>query len=133
MRSAEKGWEARVPRQKPATCPPSRSWATVDRAGAYAVRHAALHAVQTGADTCRVTVAYAPNQDVPLDVVYEMDGRAERLPREWFAHSAARDRYRGGAFVAGLGARGHFGDAALPWNDPTTLRASTSLLYALTH
>ena len=29
----------------------------IDRAGAYAARHAALHAVQTGADTCRVTVA----------------------------------------------------------------------------
>jgi S-adenosylmethionine synthetase len=28
----------------------------IDRAGAYAARHAALHAVQTGADTCRVTL-----------------------------------------------------------------------------
>ena len=93
----------------------------IDRAGAYAARHAALQAVQTGARACRVTVAYAPNRDVPLDVVYEMDERAERLPQEWFAHSAVRDRYRGGAFVAGLGARGHFGDTALPWNDPTRL------------
>jgi S-adenosylmethionine synthetase, C-terminal domain len=91
----------------------------IDRAGAYAARHAALDAVQTGADTCRVTVAYAPNKDVPLDVVYEMDQRAERLPQEWFAHSAARARYLGGAYVAGLGARGHFGDTAWPWNDPT--------------
>ena len=90
----------------------------IDRAGAYAARHAALHAVLTGAGTCRVTVAYAPNQDVPLDVVYEMDERVERRPREWFAHSAVRDRYRGGAFVAELAARGHFGDTALPWNDP---------------
>src|SRR5213079_3004352 len=56
-----------------------------------------------GAQTFRVTVAYAPNRDVPLDVVYEMDQRAERLSQEWFAHSAARDRYRGGAFVARLG------------------------------
>ena len=88
----------------------------IDRAGAYAARHAALQAVQTGADTCRVTVAYAPNRDVPLDVVYEMNGRAERLPQKWFAHSAVRERYRGGAFVAGLAVRGHFGDTALPWN-----------------
>ena len=93
----------------------------IDRAGAYAARHAALQAVQTGAGTCRVTVAYAPNRDVPLDVVYEMDARAERQPQEWFAHSAVRDRYRGGAFVAGLGVRGHFGDTSLPWNDPTRL------------
>jgi S-adenosylmethionine synthetase len=90
----------------------------IDRAGA----HAALRAVQTGADTCRVMVAYAPNRDVPLDVIYEMNERAERRPREWFAHSAVRDRYRGGAFVAGLGARGPFSDLALPWNDPTCLR-----------
>ena len=91
----------------------------IDRAGAYAARHAALQAVRTGARACRVTVAYAPNQDMPLDVVYEMHKRAERRPPEWFAHSVGRDRYPGGAFVAGLGARGHFGDTALPWNDPT--------------
>jgi hypothetical protein len=78
----------------------------IDRVGAYAARHAALQAVQTGAGTCRVPVAYAPNHDMPLDVVYEMDDRAERRPPEWFAHSTVRDRYRGGAFVQGLGARG---------------------------
>ena len=99
----------------------------VDRAGAYAARHAALQAVQTGASTCRVTVAYAPNQNVPLDVVYEMDERAERRPQEWFAHSAVRDRYRGGAFVAELAARGHFGDTALPWNDPYSHRSRAEL------
>jgi S-adenosylmethionine synthetase len=91
----------------------------IDRAGAYAARHAALQAVQKGAGACRITIAYAPNRDLPLDVVYEMDERAERLPEKWFAHSAVRDRYRGGAFVAGLGVRGHFGDAALPWNAGT--------------
>ena len=88
----------------------------IDRAGAYAARHAALHAVQTGAGECRVTVAYAPNRDVPLDVVYGMDQRAEQLPAAWFAHSAVRERYRGGAFVAALGRGGHFIDAGLPWN-----------------
>ena len=41
----------------------------IDRAGAYAAREAALHAVRTGAGECRVTLAYAPNRDVPLDVV----------------------------------------------------------------
>ena len=58
-------------------------------------------------------------------MVYDMDERAERLPPEWFAHSAGRDRYLGGAFVARLGARGHFWfDTALPWNDPTGLRVA---------
>ena len=78
----------------------------IDRAGAYAARHAALQAVHAGAGICQVTIAYAPNQDAPLEVAYEMDGRAERLPRDWFAHSAVRDRYRGGAFVAGSGPGG---------------------------
>jgi hypothetical protein len=94
----------------------------IDRAGAHAARRAALRAVQTGAGTCRVMVAYAPNQDLPLDVTYDMHERAERHPREWFAHSAVRDRYRGGAFVAGLGTRGPFSDLALPWNDATSAR-----------
>ena len=88
----------------------------IDRAGAYAARHAALHAVRTGAGTCRVTLAYAPNRDVPLDVVYEMDERAERLTPSWFAHSAVRRRYPGGAFVSGLGMGGHFADVDHPWN-----------------
>jgi S-adenosylmethionine synthetase len=95
----------------------------IDRAGAYAARHAALRAVQSGAGACRVAVAYAPNQDAPLDVVYEMDQRGERLPHEWFAHSAVRDRYRGGAFVATLGAGGHFYDTSLSWNDAALLTA----------
>ena len=55
---------------------------------------------------------------------YEMDERAERLPLAWFTHSAVRHRYRGGAFVAGLGTRGHFGDSALPWNDSTKRRVA---------
>jgi S-adenosylmethionine synthetase len=88
----------------------------IDRAGAYAARHAAMHAVQRGAGVCLVTVAYAPNRDMPLDVVYEMDRRVERFPPSWFAHSAVRDRYRGGAFVAALGAGGHLVDPKLAWN-----------------
>jgi S-adenosylmethionine synthetase len=88
----------------------------IDRAGAYAARHAAVHAVRTGAGTCRVTVAYAPNRDQPLDVIYDIDRRAERRPSCWFAHSAVRGRYSGGAFVAALGAGGHFLDSGLAWN-----------------
>jgi S-adenosylmethionine synthetase len=87
----------------------------IDRAGAYAARHAALHAVQTGAGTCRVAVAYAPNRDVPLDVAYEMDRRGDRVPPTWFAHSAVRDRYCGGPFVGALGAGTHFLDPVMPW------------------
>jgi len=91
----------------------------IDRAGAYAARHAALHAVRSGARECRIVLAYAPNRDVPLDVVYEMDGRAERLAPSWFSHSAVRQRYPGGAFVSGLGDGAHFVDAGEPWNQNT--------------
>lgn len=99
----------------------------IDRAGAYAARHAAIQAVQAGSGTCQVTIAYAPNQDAPLDVVYEMDECADQLPREWFAHSAVRDRYRGGGFVAELGRGGHFCDTGLPWNATTAVIASRPL------
>jgi len=88
----------------------------IDRAGAYAARHAALQAVCTGARECRIVLAYAPNRDTPLDVVYEMDGRAERLAPAWFSHSAVRQRYPGGAFVSGLGDGAHFTDVDQPWN-----------------
>jgi S-adenosylmethionine synthetase len=88
----------------------------IDRAAAYASRQAALHAVRSGARECRVMLAYAPNRDLPLDVAYEMEGRGTRLPPAWFAHSAVRERYAGGAFVAALGKGRHFVDVRLPWN-----------------
>ena len=72
--------------------------------------------MRTGASECRIVLAYAPNRDVPLDVVYEMEGRAERLAPSWFSHSAVRQRYPGGAFVSGLGSGAHFTDATQPWN-----------------
>lgn len=88
----------------------------IDRVGAYSARQAAITAVQSGARECRVVVAYAPNCDAPLDVVYEMDGRGDRLQPAWFSHTAARSRYPGGAFVAALGAGNSFFDLSLPWN-----------------
>jgi S-adenosylmethionine synthetase len=94
----------------------------IDRAAACAARQAALHAVHTGARECRVTLAYAPNRDLPLEVVYEMEQRGERCPPAWFAHSAVRERYVGGAFVAGLGTGRHFAQVQLPWNRASARR-----------
>lgn len=54
--------------------------------------------------------------DLPLDVVYDMARRGERRAPEWFAHSAVRERYPGGAFVAELGMGRHFLGDTLPWN-----------------
>ena len=90
----------------------------IDRAAGYAARQAALHAVHAGARECRVTLAYAPNRDLPLEVIYEMDRPGSRLAPAWFAHSAVRERYTGGAFVAALGRGSHFVDVGLPWNRP---------------
>jgi len=94
----------------------------IDRAGAYAAREAAVHAVRTGAGECKVTLAYAPNRAVPLDVVYDMAQRGERRAPEWFSHRAIRERYlvAGGAFVARLGTGRHFVDEGLPWNGGRT-------------
>ena len=88
----------------------------IDRAAAYAARHAALHAVWSGARECRVTLAYAPNSDLPLDLTYEMDGRGARCESSWFAHPAVRERYTGKASVSSLGTGRHFSDLQQPWN-----------------
>jgi len=40
-------------------------------------------------------VAYAPNVGLPLDVVWEMQGRGQRLEADWFRHSAVTQRQPG--------------------------------------
>jgi S-adenosylmethionine synthetase len=60
----------------------------IDRVSARAAREAAIHAVKTGAEECKVTLAYAPNVDEPIEVIYEMQGRGERKVVGWFSHQA---------------------------------------------
>lgn len=96
----------------------------IDRIGAYVAREAAVRAVLSGADECRIVLAYAPNQMLPLDVVYEMSGRGARLTREWFAHDAMRERHAGVVIDADVGRGTHFVDEALPWNGCATPRAA---------
>jgi len=55
--------------------------------------------VRTGARECRVMVAYAPNVDGPLDVVWEMEGLGQRLESDWFRHSAVIRRRPDGRLV----------------------------------
>ncbi|TVQ34694.1 MAG: hypothetical protein EA370_10255, partial [Wenzhouxiangella sp.] len=69
----------------------------IDRIGARAAREAAVHAVRTGAGECLVQVTYAPNCDLPLDVNYRMEGRGERLGREFFGHESLVERSLGQA------------------------------------
>jgi len=58
--------------------------AHIDRLAAKAARLAAVHAVQTGARNCTIRLAYAPNRNVPIQEVWEMDGRGERQSRGYF-------------------------------------------------
>ena len=88
----------------------------IDRIGAYAARQAAIRAVTTGAQTCLVRLAWAPNLSMPLDVSYEMEGRGERLPAEWFEHGAMCERVDVGEITTALGRGWHFWDPRLPWN-----------------
>jgi S-adenosylmethionine synthetase len=88
----------------------------IDRIGAYAAREAAVRAVTTGAAECLVRLVYAPNEPLPLDVTYEMRGRGDRLPPEWFEHGALCLRYSTAVDYSTLARGGHFFDARLAWN-----------------
>jgi len=77
----------RVPIGGGALC--GKDFSHIDRAAALAAREAAVDCVRGGVEECKITLAYAPNQDLPLDVVVEAVG-AVRPPRfEWerFRHS----------------------------------------------
>ena len=88
----------------------------IDRAGGLcAAREAAMHAVRTGATECQVTGVWAPNVGVPLDVIWQLDGRGPRLPNEWFGHGEMVGRQDVGVVSAALGRGRHFFDGALPW------------------
>ena len=93
-----------------------KDFAHIDRAAAYAARAAAVHAIQTGAQACQVTLAYAPNVDAPLEVIYDMPHRGERRPPTWFAHSAVRQRYPGALWSPAFARGRHFVEAGAPWN-----------------
>ncbi len=80
----------------------------IDRIGAYAARQAAIRAVKTGAQTCLVRLAWAPNTPEPLDVSYEMEGRGERLPAEWFEHGEMCERFDAGEITMEHGRGWHF-------------------------
>ncbi len=62
--------------------------AHIDRLAAHAARDAALHAVRTGARECTVRLAYAPNHNEPMEVVWLMEGRGERVAQDFFNFDA---------------------------------------------
>ncbi len=58
--------------------------AHIDRLAAKAARRAAVHSVQTGARDCTIRLAYAPNRNVPIQEVWEINGRGERQAKGYF-------------------------------------------------
>lgn len=89
----------------------------IDRAGAYATRRAAIDAVQSGAKFCQVTLVYAPNQNEPLDIRYDMEGRGDRWSPDAFRQGRLRALSADFRSTGQLGSGGHFYDRTLPWND----------------
>ena len=92
----------------------------IDRIGSYAAREAAVRAVQSGARTCRVLLAYAPNCPEPLEVSYEMEGPGRPLPREFFNHDALREYYQAVRVDPEWGHGTHFWELAAFWNQGVT-------------
>jgi len=88
----------------------------IDRIGSYAAREAAVRAVQAGARTCRIQVAYAPNCPEPLEVAIEMEGRGQVPSTGFFNFDALRDHYRNIRVKAAWAQGNHFWDPAAPWN-----------------
>ena len=88
----------------------------IDRLGAYAARHTALQIVRSGAKSCQVNVAYAPNRNEPLDITYDIEGRGRPVPSDFFYHDCMRQRFCGYKKVGHLGMGIHFFDPSLPWN-----------------
>lgn len=70
--------------------------AHIDRAGAYETRRIAVDVVESGAEACRVVASYAPNQDAPIDVSFEIEGggRPPDSARERLGHDALREAWR---------------------------------------
>ncbi len=88
----------------------------IDRLGAYAARNAALQIVRSGAVSCQVTVAYAPNRNEPLDIMYDINGRGRPVQSDSFNHNRMRNRFLSYKKIGQLGMGIHFFDPSLPWN-----------------
>ena len=88
----------------------------IDRIGSYTARHAAVLAVQSGAQECLIKIAYAPNLMDPLEISWEVEGRCERVPGSFFNFEAMCDRYSSSHIGQRMAQGRHFWDPLLPWN-----------------
>jgi S-adenosylmethionine synthetase len=104
----------RVPLGGGALC--GKDLSHIDRASAYAARQAAVEAVARGAGECLVTLTWAPNGQVPLDVSYELQARVEVPGREAFAHERIRGAFGPQSLSSAIARGGHFFELDAPWN-----------------
>ncbi len=63
-----------------------KDFAHIDRLGAIAARKAAVRAVEDGAKECKIMLVYAPGNNEPLDVIYDMSGQGKVLGKEHFGY-----------------------------------------------
>ncbi len=88
----------------------------INRAGACAAREAAVKAGVSGAKECRVVVSRAPNCLQALEVIYEMEGRGNRQPDEFFDHDSMRERLASFEMNAFMPRGDHFLNRDYRWN-----------------
>jgi S-adenosylmethionine synthetase len=88
----------------------------IDRIGSYAAREAAVRVVQSGARSCRIQVAYAPNCPEPMEVAVATEGAGRPLERGFFNFDRLRDQYRDTRIQAAWAQGTHFWDPAARWN-----------------
>ena len=96
----------------------------IDRAAAYAARKAAVECVNAGADTCQVTLCYAPGIHEPLDVRFDIEGPGRPVNANRFNHLETASWLGHFTEIAPLGRGTHFFDPSLPWNQIPTIHAS---------
>ncbi len=90
----------------------------IDRAAAYAARKAAVEAVHQGARSCQITLCYSPGIHEPLDVRFDIEGRAKPPSPDRFHHAAITSWLPAEMPLNALGRGVHFFDSGLPWNQP---------------
>ncbi|MEW6012557.1 MAG: methionine adenosyltransferase domain-containing protein [Elusimicrobiota bacterium] len=88
----------------------------IDRVAAYAARHAAVKAVKSGAGECLVRLAYAPNVNLPLNVLYEMKNEVKTEGIDFFDYRNMVKIYSPKHITSERAQGKYFFDLSLPWN-----------------
>ena len=77
--------------------------AHIDRLAAWAARVAAVKAVRSGARECLIKLAYAPNRNEPLELVWQVAGPGQRQSNNFFNFDSMLGRLPTGPLIGELG------------------------------